>query len=653
MLKSDLLLLYIEDNPDDAFVFSEFLHHIPKKISVDVVGTLQEAKNILNEKKYDVIVADLSLPDSKGLQSIETLIKLDIDTPVVALTGFLDDNLALDVLRAGAQDYLVKGEYNDVLLDKTFSYAMQRHKMLKEVVAQQKLLTQAQKIAQMGSFEYDFVTDEYKFSPELANIFGLDDKVKLKSKHYWRTIYPEDIESVRSQFLEHFKTQAPFTIIHRIVMPSGMTKYIMLRCESEFNEQGRCFRTIGTAQDVTKERRASDLLKQSQERLNLATRAGQIGIFDWEVTTNQVFCDDTVYDIYDIDDRINLDNVAIWIECLHPDNKEEAIAQLTYLIKKKENFELQLKLLTPKNNVKYILALADFEIKEEKVVRVVGVVMDITARMEADRIRDSFTRELEISVEQRTSELNQAQKDLEIALSKEKELSRLKSHFVSTASHQFRTPLSIIQSNIELIDMLTEGIESKNNVLLQKAQGRIQKEVERMTELMNDVLLLGNLTDNKKAMHFVPGDIVNKIKKIQMNLESIQADNREIAIDVKGDPKPVYIDLSTMDHALENLVSNAFKYSNTNPKVEIHFNPDMVEVKVIDYGIGIPEDEIDLLFQTFHRGSNVKNIPGTGLGLAIVKEYVELNFGTIDVQSKLKEGTTFEVKLHYYDDMVD
>ena len=136
----------------------------------------------------------------------------------------------------------------------------------------------------------------------------------------------------------------------------------------------------------------------------------------------------------------------------------------------------------------------------------------------------------------------------------------MKSHFVSKASHQFRTPLSIIQSNIELIEMLTEGIESKNNSLLLKAQGRIQKEVERMTELMNDVLILGNIADHKKSLQFIPSDIVAECEKITSNLESIQPDNREVTIEVFGDPRPVYIDLSTIDHALENLFSNAFKY---------------------------------------------------------------------------------------------
>ena len=126
----------------------------------------------------------------------------------------------------------------------------------------------------------------------------------------------------------------------------------------------------------------------------------------------------------------------------------------------------------------------------------------MTARVEADKLRDSFTKTLEAEVKTRTLELQQTKDDLEIALQTEKELSELKPRFVATASHQFRTPLSVIQSNVELISMLHESDTSMDEDLFNKAEKRIENEVKRMTDLMDDVLILGEFSSNQYQSTF-------------------------------------------------------------------------------------------------------------------------------------------------------
>ena len=103
-----------------------------------------------------------------------------------------------------------------------------------------------------------------------------------------------------------------------------------------------------------------------------------------------------------------------------------------------------------------------------------------------------------------------------------------------------------------------------------------------------------------------------------------------------------------MSHVVSNLLSNAFKYStHENPKVELIYGKENVQIKVIDTGVGIPEDEIKNLFSPFYRAKNAKDIEGTGLGLAIAKEYVELNNGKIEVQSRPNIGSIFTIVFNY------
>jgi len=129
-----LSILYIEDNADDAYLLKEFVKHIPKQIDVEVQTTLKAGLSAIAERHFDLVLIDLSLPDSRGLPSIEKIISLNNDIPVVALTGFMDQRLALSAIKIGVQDYLVKGDYNEHVLEKTFSYAIERHKIFKDVL---------------------------------------------------------------------------------------------------------------------------------------------------------------------------------------------------------------------------------------------------------------------------------------------------------------------------------------------------------------------------------------------------------------------------------------------------------------------------------------------------------------------------------------
>jgi signal transduction histidine kinase len=236
-------------------------------------------------------------------------------------------------------------------------------------------------------------------------------------------------------------------------------------------------------------------------------------------------------------------------------------------------------------------------------------------------------------------------KRLAVSLEREKELGQLKTSFVSMASHQFKTPLSVIQFNAELYEMLASSGKIIKPEKYAKVTARIAVAITSMNNLIDEVLLLGNVTSG--IITYTPEnlDLVGFCEKMAKEFNLIQQDNRILDLVIDGEAYDVSLDPKLLDHSLSNLISNAFKYSvgKKNPQLIIHFNPTEVVLSVKDFGLGIPEKEQSKLFTPFFRANNTIGIKGSGLGLKIAKEYVEINKGQISAKSTLGEGSCFEI----------
>jgi PAS domain S-box-containing protein len=238
----------------------------------------------------------------------------------------------------------------------------------------------------------------------------------------------------------------------------------------------------------------------------------------------------------------------------------------------------------------------------------------------------------------------QAEEEIRKALAQEKELGELKSHFLSMASHEFRTPLGTILSSSELLEHYSsQWLEEKGLVHLH----RIQAAVHNMTELLNDVLILGRADAGKLELNPAPIDLAQFCRDMMEEIQLGVGREHTLLFAGQGECVGAYLDEKLLRQILSNLLSNACKYSPEGSVV--HFDLECRQGQVIfgvrDQGIGIPPEDQAQLFETFHRARNVNNIPGTGLGLAIVKKSVDLHGGVIDVASQVGVGTTFTVTL--------
>jgi len=228
------------------------------------------------------------------------------------------------------------------------------------------------------------------------------------------------------------------------------------------------------------------------------------------------------------------------------------------------------------------------------------------------------------------------------ALEREKELSELKSRFVSMTSHEFRTPLAGIMSSIELLSDYGERLDAAERAELATV---IKSSVKRMTQMLDQVLLIGRADAGR--MEFRPQELALRplIAQILDEVRSGEAQRAAIEIEWRVQDERWFLDERLVRHVLSNLLSNAVKYSPQGDSVHLHVGsaPQQVIFTVTDRGIGILPEDRPLLFQAFHRGRNVAGISGTGLGLAIVKKAVELHGGRIQVESQLGKGSCFRV----------
>ena len=248
------------------------------------------------------------------------------------------------------------------------------------------------------------------------------------------------------------------------------------------------------------------------------------------------------------------------------------------------------------------------------------------------------------------TERKQAEADIRKTLEQEKKLNELKSRFVTMASHEFRTPLATILSSCELLEHYGfKWTEAKKLTHFH----RIQASVKHMTTLLNDVLLLGKADAGK--LEFNPIEI-NLPEFCQNLIEEIQSSSSthqiifliENCLEEGSDRDFVVgMDEKLLRLMLNNLLSNAIKYSPDGDRVIFSLTCQAKQAifQVQDFGIGIPQEEQDRLFDSFHRAGNVGSIPGTGLGMAITKRAIDLHQGTITIESQIEIGTTFTVTL--------
>ncbi|WP_017720848.1 hybrid sensor histidine kinase/response regulator [Kamptonema formosum] len=254
------------------------------------------------------------------------------------------------------------------------------------------------------------------------------------------------------------------------------------------------------------------------------------------------------------------------------------------------------------------------------------------------------TIEIALSRHQVELEMQEALASAEAIRKEAQQLSQRKSQYVSMASHEFRTPLSVIKFSAALLrDYGSKWSEEKK----EKHLLRIQAAADSMNQLLEEVLTLGRAESGRLEFNPAPLDAVSFCQELVEALQITAGDQHTLTFTAEGNCTPACLDDKLLWHIFNNLLSNAIKYSPQGSTVFFTLSCEESRLcfQVRDEGIGISKEDQQRLFEPFNRASNVGDIPGTGLGLAIVKKAVELHGGQIEVESEIGRGTAFTVTL--------
>lgn len=377
---------------------------------------------------------------------------------------------------------------------------------------------------------------------------------------------------------------------------------------------------ISVNHDITDRKQAEIELRAVTQRLEVAALSGRIGIWEWDIKKDQVIWDERMSHIYGLEPRSILGTVDDFYNHLHPEDAPVCAAELDAACRGEKPFDTTFRIIRQDGEVRYVKAngtvLQDENGQPE---RMIGVNWDMT-------------------------QIKQSEEALRRALEREKELSELKSRFVSTASHEFRTPLATILATAETLVAYRHRMNDSD---IEQRLQKIRSQIAHLRSIMDEVLHLSRIQAGRTTITLTQNDFDAFCRGIIDEFESHPHTHQKIVYTCTPQPLIMRFDQNLMRHVVSNLISNALKYAPDRQEiyVEVQQEGEMVVLKVRDEGIGIPTQDILRLFEPFHRAANVGVIPGTGLGLPISKNAVELHGGTIEVESQIGQGSTFTVKL--------
>lgn len=514
----------------------------------------------------------------------------------------------------------VGGAVYDEQNDKVLYLQTATRKVTERIEAQRRLKESEEKYKLITENATDIVAlmdidGNYTFiSPSITEIMGYHQE-EVVGKNVSFFIHPDDLPEVLRDMNDSLKKKIKDkTLVFRYRHKNGNYRWMQVNGGVILNEQDEPIYFRANKIDITEKLATEQKLREQEEKYKLVSEnsGDVIGLH-----------------------KTNADIIFISPSCQQLlGYTEEELLEINPLEIIKEEYRASIKSLlesTTKTGEKDVKISFEIQHKNKSWIWVETSLSAVVPEDGEVTLLQSSTRDISERIK---------------ALEKERQLSRLKSSFISMASHEFRTPLTTIQSSNELISMHLDSGDAPVDQRMFKHVSRIRIELNRLNSLLKDVFTLGRLDVGKTNLSKDFTSLKSIVK--QVIIESlVPYRGRKVELKVIGEERQLVLDSQLISHALSNLIVNALKYSEgkPDPAVTINYKPKDVEVCVQDFGIGIPVKDQNQLFESFSRASNVGDIEGTGLGLVIVKQFIEMHGGQISYTSQLGEGSEFKIQL--------
>ena len=415
------------------------------------------------------------------------------------------------------------------------------------------------------------------------------------------------------------------------------------------NAEGVVTLAMVNAVDITGLKEAGLLLEEKvnnrtaeieavRQRLELATRAAGLGIWDWDLKTDHLDWDEQMFRVYNVKPGDFGHNNSSWMKYVHADDIASVLERAAAAARREADYDTEFRIFWPDGSVHYIKANAITLYDENgQAARMIGVNYDITYHKEAQNV-----------LRGRQEMLRQTNDALERAM-------RMKDEFLASMSHELRTPLTSILGFSEALQVQTYGALNEKQA---RALANIESSGRHLLELINDVLDVSKIEAGKLELQPERCELRSSCLAGMQMVKGL-AQQKDLHLDFSMHPEKMecVLDTRRLKQILVNLLGNAIKFTPRGGAVGLEVEGDrqqgLVRLTVWDTGIGINARELDNLFQPFVQvdSSLARQHSGTGLGLVLVKRLADLHGGRVEVQSEPGKGSRFSVFLPWLSEL--
>ncbi|MDF1812799.1 MAG: PAS domain-containing protein, partial [Verrucomicrobiales bacterium] len=479
-----------------------------------------------------------------------------------------------------------------------------------------------------GIWDWEIGTEDVFFSPRFKELLGYTGgEMSGNLPDFFSRLHPLDIKPTTEAIIAHLEEEKPYDIEYRLRHENGKYRWFHARGEAIRNEAGQPIRMSGAITDITQKKADELKLRLISNRLILATRAGKIGVWDYDIIKNVLVWDDMMYKVYGVDPKRFTVAYEAWEKGLHPDDREREREKLQSAIRGETEFDTDFRIIWPSDGSIHYIKANGIVVRDQsgQAIRMIGANWDIT---ESRRI----------------------QEELHIARQKAEAAAKAKSEFLANMSHEIRTPMNGIMGFTELL-LATDLDETQQEYLELMRQSS-----ETLLTLINDILDFSKIEAGKLNLDLHDFQLRDMLADTLHPLSIKAADKGiEVALRIEPDvPDNLIGDSGRLRQIIVNLVGNGIKFTGNGEvvlrvsldtrkkdKVTIHFF-------VSDTGIGIEPDKQKTIFDSFTQaeGSTTRHFGGTGLGLSICRRFVEMMGGEIQVESEPGKGSTFHFPIN-------
>lgn len=607
---SHLKILVVEDNPDDAELLELKLGQIEQRaLRLVQSRSVKEAIAILVDEQIDLIFLDLGLPDATGVESIIKLTAQVPFTPIIVLTGRTDEAMALESLRRGALDYLIKDEISPGLLARSISYALER-KRAGEAFKWLAAVVESSHDAIIGSSTDNLILSWNRGAQEIYGYTAeemLGKSVELLVPKGEKTDTKEILARVLiGEKVEHWITRRQRKdgkVITVSISASPVRNFY-----NEIIGVSVFARNVGALMDGQK---ASQ--KESQ-RLASALEIADIGSWDWDLSSDRLSWDDRVFEIFGSEPGGSLSNEHFLSRVLEAD-RARVRAAMEHSLNTGEPYDIEFSVVWPDDSLRQVVAKARVINGPGGPEQMIGTCIDVT--------------------EQRLAQ----NKHERLALLEERE------EFVATLTHDLKNP---IIGSTRLLELLAADCETIDKQELKNLLLHIRDSNKMLLLMIQNLTEVYRFDRDANALTLQRIDIVETITECINEIKPL-AKSRRIALH-QDFPQhiEVNVDRLGLQRVVQNLLCNSLKYTPDEGSIRISIKEEKAQIlfEIEDSGSGVSQKDQEHLFQRFGRGSSErKYIPGTGLGLYLCKKIITAHQGTIAYVHREGKGAMFVVTI--------